>query len=815
MGWWFTLRWAGRDLRRRWAQVLVIGLIIAIGTGVYAGLGSTAEWRRQSNDASFDLLRMYDLRVRAAEDADAATGTMAAVLATLPDPGMVATAEERLVTDTQVDASTDDQSILVPGRLIGMDLSDLGPHLNRPQVVDDGGRALDETDRGQPTVVVEHNFADFYGLPSTSTLRVAGGAEVTGVGQVFAPEYLFVMTEEGGFFAEANFAALFTSLETAQRLSGRSDRVNDLLIELAPGVDPDTAARQVEATFERSGTGLGVTVTRPADEDAYRVLYDDIEGDQRFWNILSALVLAGAAFGAFNLATRMVESQRREIGIGMAMGWSRQRLAVRPLLVGAQIALGGAVLGVAMTFLVMAAIRPVYRSMLPLPVWRTPLQPDFLVRGAAIGFVLPFLATAWPVWRAVRVMPVDAIATTHAPTRSGLAPLLRRMRWPVSAFRRMPLGNVLRAPRRTALTALGIGAAIAALVVVLGLMDSFRLTMTRNEAELLGDHPDRVAATLDGIVLEGGPELTALADAASVGALEPVLRVGGRLSTQDHDEVEVMVEALDLDSTLWAPTLEQGRLGEDREGLVLARKAADDLGVTVGDLVTLEHPARRGDGIAIVRTDLPVAAIHPSPFRFGVYLDRSQLELFGAPGAVNAVYALPSPGSTPEDVERELFALEGVSSVQPVAVSTQVVEDSVAEFTGVLVVLEGFVLLLALLIAYNATSINADERARERATLFAFGMPLRRVIALETVEGLLIGLLGAAVGVSAGLLLNSWIISSTLATTMPDMSMDAVVQPSTAVTVAAMSILVVGAAPLLTVRQLRRMDIPGTLRVVE
>ena len=29
------------------------------------------------------------------------------------------------------------------------------------------------------------------------------------------------MTEEGGFFAEANFAALFTSSPTAQRLTGR------------------------------------------------------------------------------------------------------------------------------------------------------------------------------------------------------------------------------------------------------------------------------------------------------------------------------------------------------------------------------------------------------------------------------------------------------------------------------------------------------------------------------------------------------------------------------------------------------------------
>ena len=149
------------------------------------------------------------------------------------------------------------------------------------------------------------------------------------------------------------------------------------------------------------------------------------------------------------------------------------------------------------------------------------------------------------------------------------------------------------------------------------------------------------------------------------------------------------------------------------------------------------------------------------------------------------------------------------------AVSSQVVEDSLKEFTGIFQVLELFILVLALLIAYNATSINADERARERATLFAFGMPRRRVLALETAEGLIIGLLGAALGVGAGLLLNRWIITSTWDTSMPDVGLDIVVSARTVLTAVALSVIAVGVAPLLTTRRLRRMDIPGTLRVVE
>ena len=79
-----------------------------------------------------------------------------------------------------------------------------------------------------------------------------------------------------------------------------------------------------------SGLGVSATVSTREDADAVRVLYEDIDNDQRFWNALSALVLLAAALAAFNLINRIVEAQRREIGIGMALGVPRPQLAVRP-----------------------------------------------------------------------------------------------------------------------------------------------------------------------------------------------------------------------------------------------------------------------------------------------------------------------------------------------------------------------------------------------------------------------------------------------------------------------------------------------------
>ena len=51
---------------------------------------------------------------------------------------------------------------------------------------------------------------------------------------------------------------------------------------------------------------------------------------------------------------------------------------------------------------------------------------------------------------------------------------------------------------------------------------------------------------------------------------------------------------------------------------------------------------------------------------------------------------------------------------------------------------------------------GTDEPRREHATMFAFGVPVRRVIALSIQESLIIGILGTLIGIGVGFLLLNW-----------------------------------------------------------
>jgi putative ABC transport system permease protein len=231
--------------------------------------------------------------------------------------------------------------------------------------------------------------------------------------------------------------------------------------------------------------------------------------------------------------------------------------------------------------------------------------------------------------------------------------------------------------------------------------------------------------------------------------------------------------------------------------------------------VTLRHPRREGLGYAFVESQLPVAAIHGNPYRFIVYMDISHADLFALDGIVNTLSVVPVPGVTNDDLKQELFARPAVAAVESVQDVADNVRDAIEEFLGFLYVVQAAILVLAVLIAFNSTSISADERRREHATMFAFGLPVRTVLGLIMIESLIIGVIGTAVGVLAGRVLLQWLITVLIPETVPDLGVIIDVTPSTYLVALVLGVLAVALAPVLTVRRLRRMDIPATLRVVE
>lgn len=795
-------------------QVGAIALVIAVGTGSYAGLSSLTVWRVDAAERSFELTRMYDLRARLPAGSFVEAGSLTAALDTLSERGWIEASEERLLVPTQLDASTPDQTILVTGQIVGVDLSGDGPQVNRVLALQ--GRDLTEADIGADVMLLELNFADHYGLPPEGEVLIAGERAISYVGHASTPEYFTVITEGGGFLAQATFAGMFTSIETAQRLAGQPDAVNDLVVLLSDDADHQAAAAQLGAALQ----DVGATIMEPLDDPSFRIITEDPEGDQQFYNVFAIAIFGGAVFAAFNLTTRMVESQRREIGIAMAIGISPRAIAMRPLLFGIQIALLGVVFGVVVGVLIAQAMSVLLQEIQPaLPVFEAPFQFQLFGIVALIGLAVPLLAIMYPVLRAVRVHPVDAIKPTHLAARGNpFVAALRRVPLPGDTFAQLPFRNLLRSPRRAFLTILGVAAVLSVLVGIVGILDSLFRTIDRSDQELLTGAPDRLEITLDQFYPVGSPAASLVLTSSVVTDAEPVLQLAGAslVAANPDDDIDLFVSFVDLESELWRPTLTDGAADLGEPGIVLSAGAASDLGVRPGDHVTLSHPRRTGETLfELVETEIPVLGIHPHPFRFVAYFDIVHADLVGLQGATNLIYARPAPGEDEGSVQRALFGSTGVASVQGVTATTDAIRDAMAEFTGVFQVIQGAALLLALLIAFNAASISEDERARENATMLAFGIPVRTVLGMAVIESLAIGVLGTILGLGGGYLMLVWTVEVLLPQTLPDITLQSTLSLGSLAIVLTLGIVAVAAAPLLTFRKLRRMNIPSTLRVME
>jgi putative ABC transport system permease protein len=684
-------KWSVRDLRQRWMQVVGVSIIIALGVAVFSGLGSAAPWRTKSLDESYAMLNMHDVKLAFTPGSFLDAERLSQAIRSIPHADWVEEVDLRLNVSTSVNASTPDQSVLVSGQLIGVSAQpNGGPVVNRLHVT--LGRALEASDAGEPVCVVEHNFATHYDLkPGDRSIQVSGGPTLEPVGNAISPEHFMVIEEESGalgIMAQERLAVLFVPLETAQEIAGLPGMVNEALITVPAGLgeeELDQLKAELEDAMAQAFPQVGLRLEKRSENRVYRILYDDIPGDQEMFDTFAFILLLGAAFGAFILIGRIVDAQRREIGINMALGVPRVRIACRYLLVSAQIALLGMALGMVLGLLINEPMGELISQMIPTPYFESPLQPEVFLRGALIGLVVPFLAVLYPIWRAVRVPPVDAIQTGYLVSKGGgLAPLLARSplgRVSGSSFTQLPLRNLSRGLQRTLMTVLGLSMAIIVLITIVGMIDSIHETLDSGRQETQKNAPDRTLVLFDDFYPLSGDLVSDIAANSRIAQVVPGIALPGRVT--GGETIDVLIQLLDLDNDLWTPTIVRGKGGSrgDGPGILLTEKAARDLGVDVGDSVTLRHLYRESQyAWRFTKTPVQVVGIHPGILRTAVYMDIRDASIMNLDGVTNGLHINPATGVEETTLRQELSRFEEVASVRRALATTEAVRDILDEF---------------------------------------------------------------------------------------------------------------------------------------
>jgi putative ABC transport system permease protein len=187
------------------------------------------------------------------------------------------------------------------------------------------------------------------------------------------------------------------SLEKAQAIAGRDDKVTLIPIYLNPGADKDKVSQQIEEDIP-----ILEVMTPPK-------LLEMTVPTQLVDTITWVISLIAAIMGCLGVVTTMsmsVSERTREIGILKTIGWSQFK--VWRLILGESLLLSlvgfaiGCLLGVGVTWGI--------ASLPSVRVFLSPaFTPDTFIFGLAMALIFSFLGGIFPAYRAFRLSPAEAL----------------------------------------------------------------------------------------------------------------------------------------------------------------------------------------------------------------------------------------------------------------------------------------------------------------------------------------------------------------------------------------------------------------------
>lgn len=211
-----------------------------------------------------------------------------------------------------------------------------------------------------------------------------------------------------GIYASNNVfdsGSAFVPLPALQELMLRQGEVTMFAVTALPNDDGRNASleqlRQLAERIEQSNKQLEATV---AEDVAQRSA--EIRVARSFAWLTSMIALMIGAVGMLNTMMMAVFERTREIAMLRALGWSRRRVLGMILGESLLLSLVGAVIGIALAWLVVQGL-----TQLPAAgrIVTGEISPAVMGQGLALAVALGTLGGLYPAWKAARLSPVEGL----------------------------------------------------------------------------------------------------------------------------------------------------------------------------------------------------------------------------------------------------------------------------------------------------------------------------------------------------------------------------------------------------------------------
>ncbi len=798
-----------RDLSAGKAQFGAVVAIIAIGIIAFVAVYESYQNLYLSAEHSYDVLSMGDywvsvdqLPARAARDIDGIEGVRA---------------EGRIVGEARVDLALESGK-RAEARIVSMPAG-TPPSINNVQV--ETGQYFSPGNNRE--IMLDRRFAEFHELGPGDWVTLERGGVKTSfqvVGIAVSPEFIWIAkSAQEPFASPETYGVMFMPHGRAEEFFDMPGMMNEVSIVIDEGVDHDAALAQVRRVLERNGikrittTDDRVSVTArkidivhgvrtahilPRDDQmSYAMMKMELDSFQQMAVLFPALFLGLAALAIYVLLSRLVESQRIQIGLMRALGYGKRQVLSHYVGFALVVGVLGSVIGALLGHALARGMTDFYIGFFHIPYVEVQPQWGVVVAGVLIGTIVPAMAGIVPSWATSRMHPAEAMRPPAPPIgRRTIIEILFPFIPRLSSTFKLPLRNIFRNWRRTLFMATGVASAAAMILVSLSFVDMMDFMY-----ELFEKGPNYDAR----IIFQGvGSATTAtyIGNLQEVEESEPILQQPYRLRFGD-EFVDTAIMGMKPGTDMYRLYLEDGTLAQlPEDGILVSTPIRNELHINVGDVLLLEPLIGTvGD------TEITVVGIIDEPMGGLAYvtLDKAQ-DLFHLPGAATGAYVRFHGEPSPETMRR-IYNIPEVASVESAAVLLEFYDEQMGFFYAFVGVMLAMSFGLGIAIVFNGVTVNVLERRREIAVMRAVGMGDRQLANIITIENLGI----AAFGILIGLPLGYQIADAFMTQASEDaegFAFTAIIYPTSYVIAAACSVVIMLISQMPAIRRVTKMSLP-------
>lgn len=776
-----------RDLGRMRIQALAIALIVAAGVALFIAMFTAYRSVRISGHHFYTQQRFAHVWSSLARAPRSVERDLAAI------PG-VAAVDARIVTAAILDVP----GLAEPGSALVVGIPATPEH-----AVDDlylrRGRHVEPGHAGE--VLISEAFAEANGLaPGSMLTAVIAGSSVTFriVGVALSPEYVMAIAPSG-INDDRRFAIAWMARDQLEALVDKRGAFDDVALRLAPGADERRTIAAVDRVLAPyGGRGAYSRDSQPSNT----MLEEHVVLIRSLALIVPTVFLLVAGFLVNVVLARVIATQREQIGMLKAFGYSNGRVALHYLELVLAIVGIGVVIALPIGAWLGHGIAAFFTGMFRFPVVVFRVEPQVIAIASAIAFGAATAGALGALRRVARIPPVVAMSPELPAFRRSLIDRLGISRL-LSPASRMIVRNLTRRPLRSGLAAAGMAFAVAIVVLGTALSDGTERTIDvafqrerREDLSIQLAHPRAIGTAGDFLALPG------------VIRAEPIRSVPARIEGAGHRQ-DVVVIGLPVGGAL-RHVVDSG-YGEHPpvpEGITMTRWLADRLGLHRGDLATIEI---RENQRRIVTAR--VIEIVDEPLFNAIYTELGALgRMLGEPETYSGMNLTIDRAR-----DRELYS---TLKQLPVAASVDLRRAAVANFRQTSDQIVRFVrqieivfaIIIAFGVVYNTARIALAERGRELATLRVLGFTRGEVSAILLGEVGALAIPAIPFGTALGYLLSGLVMR---AMSGERMHVPLVVEPASYALAIAVFVVAALVSALVVRRGLDRLDLLATLKARE